>query len=116
MTLQEFYHQVGGSYQDVLARIPSEQMILKFVRMYEQDTSFTQLADAAASGLWTDAFRAVHTLKGVAQNLGFETLQKAAFTLTEALRPGNPLADPALLEQVRSAHEQVMCALRQLDA
>ena len=33
-----------------------------------------------------EAFRAVHTLKGICLNLGFDTLYKASFELTEKLR------------------------------
>lgn len=39
------------------------------------------------SGNAPEAFRGAHTLKGVAQNLGFGPLYKAAAEVTESLRP-----------------------------
>lgn len=74
MTLQEFYTRIGGNYDDTLRRIPSEAIVRKFVLKYPNDPSFGQLKDALASKDWETAFRASHTLKGVAQNLGMEHL------------------------------------------
>ena len=55
-------------------RIPSEALVRKFVLKYPNDPSFGQLKDALAAQDWETAFRASHTLKGVAQNLGMEHL------------------------------------------
>lgn len=115
MTLQEFYTRIGSSYDAVFARIPSEMMIRKFTKMYLQDNSLQLLNDSIAQEYWNDAFRAAHTLKGVAANLGFDTLQETASQLTELLRGGRPLTDFPLLEQVRSAHQQVVDGLQMLE-
>lgn len=114
MTLTEFYARTGGSCQSVLQRIPSEQMLLRFVKMYASDPSYGQLLAAAEQQDWPTAFRAVHTLKGVAQDLGFERLGRAASDLTEALRGGKVLTDPALLEAVKTEQLQLMAALNEL--
>lgn len=74
MTLQEFYTRIGGNYDDTLRRIPSEALVRKFVLKYPNDPSFGQLKDALTAQDWETAFRASHTLKGVAQNLGMEHL------------------------------------------
>ena len=116
MKLSDFYAELGGSLSAVLARIPSEQMILKFVRMYKADPSFDQLLTASESADWPTAFRAAHTLKGVAQNLGLERLQRAASALAEHLRGPKPLTQPELLEAVKAEQAQVLQALDQLDA
>ena len=70
MTLQEFYDRIGGDYKATISRLPSEALIKKFVLKYPGDPSFNQLKDALAAQDWELAFRASHTLKGVAQNLG----------------------------------------------
>lgn len=70
MTLQEFYARVGGDYNATLSRLPSEALVKKFILKYPCDPSFAQLKDALAAQDWELAFRASHTLKGVAQNLG----------------------------------------------
>lgn len=116
MTLSELYAALGGDVQAVLARIPSEAMIRKFAKMYPQDTSFAELRQAVGACDWDGAFRAAHTLKGVALNLGFSELADAASALTEHLRGGNALTQPALLQAVEDAHAQALRALNELDA
>lgn len=114
MTLSEFYTAVGSDVASVLARIPSEKMLTRFVRMYADDPTFGQLLAAVDAQDWPAAFLAAHTLKGVAQNLGFDRLQDAASALTEALRGNRPLTEPALLERVVEAQFDLTDALSRL--
>lgn len=116
MTLARFYESLGGSLPAVLARIPSEAMVRKFARMYAGDTSCDELEAAVERSDWAAAFLAAHTLKGVAQNLGFAQLACAADALTEHLRGASPLTQPELLEAVRTAHAHVLFVLEELDA
>ena len=104
MTLQEFYTRIGGNYDDTLRRIPSEALVRKFVLKYPNDPSFGQLKDALAAQDWETAFRASHTLKGVAQNLGMEHLYQVSSALCE----------PALWPPVEEAHAQVLAAIQEL--
>lgn len=83
MTLKEFYAAVGGDYDATLNRIPKESMVLRFVKKYADDKTYAQLTEAVKAQDWETAFRVSHTLKGVAQNLGFDGLYRAAFALTE---------------------------------
>ena len=87
MTLQEFYDRIGGDYKATISRLPSEALIKKFVLKYPGDPSFNQLKDALAAQDWELAFRASHTLKGVAQNLGMDRLYKTAAALRRSPRP-----------------------------
>ena len=73
MTLEAFYAKIGGNSADVLRRLPSEAMVRKFIGKYPADTSWDSLESAMDSQDWEAAFRAAHTLKGVAQNLGFQS-------------------------------------------
>lgn len=86
MTLEAFYAKIGGNSADVLRRLPSEAMVRKFIGKYPADTSWDSLESAINSQDWEAAFRAAHTLKGVAQNLGFQRLYLSSTALTEALR------------------------------
>ena len=103
MTLKEFYAAVGGDYDATLNRIPKESMVLRFVKKYADDKTYAQLTEAVKAQDWETAFRASHTLKGVAQNLGFDGLYRAAFALTEEMRGGKPLTDTALYDAVTTA-------------
>ena len=41
MTLKEFYAAVGGDYDATLNRIPKESMVLRFVKKYADDKTYT---------------------------------------------------------------------------
>lgn len=114
MTLQEFYARVGGDYNATLSRLPSEALVKKFILKYPGDPSFAQLKDALAAQDWELAFRASHTLKGVAQNLRMDRLYKAAAALCDAVRGPKPLEDKSLWPPVLAAHEEVLAAIREL--
>ena len=116
MTLKEFYAAVGGDYDATLNRIPKESMVLRFVKKYADDKTYAQLTEAVKAQDWETAFRASHTLKGVAQNLGFDRLYAVSVPLTEAMRGGKPLTDPALLTAVKDVHQETVAAILQLDA
>ena len=85
MNLEEFYAQIGGDYADTLQRLCNENMVKKFVKMYQDDPTCADLHNAALQQDWEAAFRGAHTLKGVAQNLGFERLYQVSAVLTEAI-------------------------------
>lgn len=91
-------------------------MLRKFVGKYLADPTFGNLESAAAVQDWKGAFLAAHTLKGVAQNLGFDKLQRSASELTEALRGDNPLTDMALFQKVREDQKELVEAVGKLDA
>lgn len=78
MNLEEFYAQIGGDYADTLQRLCNENMVKKFVKKYQDDPTCADLHNAALQQDWEAAFRGAHTLKGVAQNLGFERLYQVS--------------------------------------
>ena len=104
MTIQECYARLGGNYEEVCARLPSEALVRRFALKFLQDDSFATLCAAFAAGDRAAAFAAAHTLKGAVANLSFTRLYTAASALTEALRPAAdqiPAAAGPLFEQVR---------------
>ena len=48
------------------------------------------------------------------QNLGFSRLYESSSELSEAMRDGKPLADPALLERVKEDYAATAGAIRAL--
>ena len=114
MTLKEFYEQIDGSYEDPLHRLTSEALVHRFALKFLQDDSFPNLKKALEAQDAPTAFRAAHTLKGVAQNLGFDALYRASSALTEHLRGGQPLTEPQLLDATAAEHERVMNAIEAL--
>ena len=114
MKLDEFFRCVGGDYGEAKARFQNDERIVRFLNMFPGDDSMQNLTNAMNTGDTTTAFRAVHTLKGVAQNLGFDGLYRAAFALTEEMRGGKPLTDTALYDAVTQQQQIVIDAVRQL--
>lgn len=111
MTLRECYDQMNGSYDDAKARLMMDLMIERFLQKFLEDKTMEDLRRAVASGDIPLSFRGAHTLKGVAANLAFTGLQKAASDLTEQLRPQAEAADPRLMAQVEQAYRAVVEAI-----
>lgn len=115
MTLEEFYATTGSNYADTLRRLCSEALIKKFVLKYQNDPTCEALGAAIAAQDWETAFRGAHTLKGLAQNLGFDRLYETSYALTEALRGGKPLTDLSLWEAVQKVNADLLAAIAQID-
>lgn len=113
MDLKELYDQIGGNYQETISRLPSEPMVKKFVLKYPADPTYAQLQAAIAQKDWETAFRAAHTLKGVAQNLGLDRLYTAVFALTEQLRGGKPMQNEQDWLAVQQAQKTVLDGIAQ---
>lgn len=112
MTLDEMYKKLGGDYNEVRLRIPSEALIRRFAVKFLTDTTFQDLTSAVEAKDWEKAFRAAHTMKGVALNLGFGALCRTSSELTEALRSREPLADMALLAAVKTSYDEAVEAIK----
>ena len=115
MNLEEFYARIGGNYADTVRRLCNDALVTRFVMKYPANPSFDELCAALNASDWATAFRAIHTLKGVAQNLGFDRLYAVSFPLTEALRGAKPLTDPSLFTAVETVHNETVAAIAQLD-
>ena len=77
------------------------------------DTLFCGLRtikESLKKGLAEDAFRAAHTLQGVAANLGFSALYENATEITEALRGGDLNAAAALFPALEEKYSKVIAA------
>lgn len=103
MKLDEFFRCVGGDYGEAKARFQNDERIVRFLNMFPGDT--------------TTAFRAVHTPKGVALNLGLGSLAHASSQMTEALRAQDSMPESvqSLYEAVQKEHTAVCSALEQLE-
>ena len=117
MKLNEFYMAVDGNYEDAMARLQNEMFVGKFLRMLPHDGSMMLLEKAMADGRANDAFRAVHTLKGIALNLSLTKLAAACSQLTEALRGADTIPQQAreLLIPGRQEYARIRAALEELD-
>lgn len=85
--LDRFYLSVGTTSEEVVGRLGgNESMVRRFLKRFSEDRSFEELSIALNANDVDSSFRFAHTLKGVAANLGIETLFKEASAVTELLR------------------------------
>lgn len=112
MTIEEKYICLHGDYAEAKSRLMSDRLVEKYALKFLNDPSMQQLRDAVAAGDNPTAFRAVHTLKGVAANLAFTELRVAASDLTEQMRSCDKPADAELLQKVEDAYELVIDTLQ----
>lgn len=108
MTLEECYNESGADYADVLKRLGDAALVEHFALKFLSDASFEMLEKALTIGDGETAFRAAHTLKGIASNLGFTELYQADFELTEKLRDRETKGSEALFEKTKKAYE-ILC-------
>ncbi len=113
--LKECYEKMGGNYDGAVHRLAKEDRIRRFLGLFLKDGSFQSLEAAVGAKDWAAAFRAAHTLKGVAMNLDLDRLAKSASELTEVLRGGVPAADvEPLFAEVREDYQLTVDAISAL--
>jgi len=84
---KELLEGLGVDLDTTMARfLDNEELYFKFLKQFPDDETFGQLKDSLAAENADEAFRAAHTLKGVAGNLGLTHVFEAASDITEALR------------------------------
>ena len=89
MELKEFYQAIGSDFDEIFKRFGNEQLILKFVKSFEKDKSFSELCEGFEEKDIEKAFRAAHTLKGVSVNLGFSELYAASKRADRSIKGKN---------------------------
>ncbi len=115
MQLREFYENVNGDYEDIMARIGNEMIIKKFLLKFPNEPSYQRLITAVEGGDIEESFVAAHTLKGVVANLSLKKLYDDLSLLIEQLRPRTQTADPQLLEAVKVSYEIVIREIEGLE-
>lgn len=113
MTLEECYARMGGNYMDVKQRLRSEKLIDKFVRKFLDDPSFVQDEAALQAKDDRSAFMALHTLKGVSQNLGMESLYEAVKEDCELFRSGWSDEAAENADALRAVYDTTCQAIRE---
>ena len=111
MELKEVYEKIGGDYDDVVRRLMGEKLVRKFLLKFLDDKSYADLERTLSEGDYKEAFRAAHTLKGVAANLAFTELMERVSELTEQLRPCTEPADEVLYQKVVESYDLTIQAI-----
>lgn len=114
MTLKECYTAFEGDYEGTMERLLTEERIRKYLGEFLEDDDFSRLEKGMKERDDRAAFLAVHTLKGLALNLGMSALAHSASDLTEALRNGRKPEADALFVRCRADYEMTEEAIRQM--
>ena len=116
MNLEKLYQEMGGDMADAVRRLGSASAVERFLRMFAGDDTFAMLQAAMSAGDARRAFRAAHTLKGLAANLGLVVqLWQAASALTEALRGSDMQRASALYPETAAAYREACAAIGDLE-
>ena len=59
-----------------------------------------------------EIFHAIHTLKGISQNLGFTKLYETCLAMTEAVRGGVKLENEALFDAVEKEYQTTVDCIK----
>ena len=104
MNLREFYKDVNGDYDYMMARLPREASVIKFLRKFSDNTEFNELKEAWENKNYTRIFELSHDLKGIAANLSMPVFQNLMSEICEETRNGNP--DEKLSGYILTADEE----------
>ncbi len=111
MNTRDIYERTGEDFESVKTRLVSEDFVGRLVGKFAEDGTFFELAAAVKNQDASSAFRAAHTIKGVASNLGFSALAAAASELTEILRGGSFAGADAAFIKVKAEYDKVIRAI-----
>lgn len=113
MNLKDCYIKFGGNFDDALGRLRREEMVQKFVCKFLDDKSFSLFEEAMSKKDYDEALRAVHTLKGISQNLSFTRLVESSTIVTKALRANdwNKAAD--MMPQLSKDYHEIIDAVEE---
>ena len=113
MTLKECYESFGGDFESVLGRLQREQLVERFVYKFLDDKSFCLFISSMENKDYAEALRAVHTLKGICQNLSFVRLYESSSLATSALKENDYQKASGIILRLSDDYNQVVNAIRE---
>lgn len=89
MTVNDFYNEIGGDYQEILGRLVTEDRVRRFLFKVLETNDVNLLKEAWSKEDPSQIFMYAHRLKGIALNLSLDNFAKYTSELTEQYRGGN---------------------------
>lgn len=113
LTMRECYELLGEDYDGVIQRLEcDEESVEPAIREFLYDEHFIAFIAAMNEHAVEKAFRAAHTMKGIAANLGFEKLRSVFSKITEYLRKGDFDSAQNLLVPVGKEYIRIIRVLK----
>lgn len=102
----------GVDWDEILDRfMGNEDLIAKFMFKFLNDQSMNDLTKYLAEENISEAFKAVHTLKGVGANLGLKGFLTPVCELTEILRAGSMDGYEEKYNQIKPKYDELISIL-----
>ena len=114
MNLKDCYIKFGGDFDEVLGRLRREQSVQKFMYKFLDDKSFHLFEASMENKDYEEALRAVHTLKGICQNLSFTRLFESSSLMTKALKENDWNKADDMLPQLSMDYYEIINAIEEL--
>lgn len=107
--------EAGINWETGLERfVGNDSLFIAFLKKFPGDSSYSKMAEELEKNNCEEAFKAAHTLKGVAGNLSLEDLYHKLQPLVEALRDGKLEEGKEYFETVEESYERTIRAIMQL--
>lgn len=118
MTIQNFYKEMEGDYEEVLARLMTEDRVNLFINRFFEAEDLIKINTAIKQRNGIDAFEFSHRLKGNALNIGFNKLARITDQLVEPLRSrhiNEPDKIQYLYEAVAAEYDKIHKLVSQIE-
>ena len=112
MNLKDCYIKFGGDFDEVLGRLRREQIVQKFMYKFLDDKSFHLFEASVENKDYEEALRAVHTLKGICQNLSFTRLFESSSLVTNALKENDWNKAVDMMPQLSNDYYEIVDIIR----
>lgn len=93
MIIREFYEAIDSDYREVLNRLCKDERIEKYLLKFVSANNMDDFEKAYEAKDYKEAFRVVHSMKGMSLNLGLSKLCEQSSEVCEELREGSPKED-----------------------
>lgn len=108
--------QLGVDKREVLERfMQNKDLYARILIKFRDDPTYKEFKEAEKNRDYEKMFRAAHTLKGVAGNLGLSHLCRSVSDIADQLRHGEPQNPDLLLEDIYSLDQKYELAKQVLD-
>ena len=116
MTAKEVYATLNEDYDEVISRLVTDERITKYLKKFADGDGIEPIHGQLAEENYEEAFRTIHSLKGMAMNMGLSKLINVSSTLCEELRGGKP-ENPidGMIEDVEKEYAHVLETIALLD-
>ena len=107
MNVKQFYLDINGSYENALAIMMNDVLIVKMLTKFMKNNAYGLIISSYESKDYRTLFAASHTYKGVTGNLALTPLFNLASIITEATRYSDNVNLDKEIEELKSVYKLI---------